>query len=108
MLDMEVAHAAMDRLSYDMATELKDHNVKSYNNASRSEITAFPDGESPTYVGRAVLSLMEQADKKFLDKRNGKTVFTIDLAKKFGFREDYDADGSVNEARYEGSGSINK
>ena len=101
-----VAHAAMDRLSYDMATELKDHNVRAitmHPGAGQTEITAFPDGESPTYVGRAVLSLMEQADKKFLDKRNGKTVFTIDLAKKFGFKEDYDADGSVNEARYEGS-----
>ena len=101
-----VAHAAMDRLSYDMATELKDHNVRAitmHPGAGKTEITAFPDGESPTYVGRAVLSLMEQADEKFLDKTNGKTVFTIDLAKKFGFREDYDADGSVNEARYEGS-----
>ena len=46
---------------------------------------------------------MEQADEKFLDKTNGKTVFTVDLAKKFGFKEDYDSDGSVNEARYEGS-----
>ena len=101
-----VAHAAMDRLSYDMATELKDHNVRAitmHPGAGQTEITAFPDGESPTYVGRAVLSLMEQADEKFLDKTNGKTVFTIDLAKKFGFKEDYDADGSVNEARYEGS-----
>ena len=101
-----VAHAAMDRLSYDMATELKEHNVKAitmHPGAGQTEITAFPDGESPTYVGRAVLSLMEQADEKFLDKTNGKTVFTIDLAKKFGFREDYDTDGSVNEARYEGS-----
>ena len=101
-----VAHAAMDRLSYDMATELKDHNVRAitmHPGAGQTEITAFPDGESPTYVGRAVLSLMEQADEKFLDKTNGKTVFTIDLAKKFGFKEDYDADGSVNDARYEGS-----
>ena len=101
-----VAHAAMDRLSYDMATELKDHNVRAitmHPGAGQTVITAFPDGESPTYVGRAVLSLMEQADKKFLDKTNGKTVFTVDLAKKFGFKEDYDEDGSVNEARYEGS-----
>jgi dehydrogenase/reductase SDR family protein 1 len=101
-----VAHAAMDRLSYDMATELKDQNVRAitmHPGAGQTEITAFPDGESPTYVGRAVLSLMEQADEKFLDKRNGKTVFTVDLAKKFGFKEDYDSDGSVNEARFEGS-----
>ncbi len=101
-----VAHAAMDRLSYDMATELKDQNVRAitmHPGAGQTEITAFPDGESPTYVGRSVLSLMEQADENFLDKINGKTVFTIDLAKKFGFKEDYDRDGSVNEARYEGS-----
>jgi dehydrogenase/reductase SDR family protein 1 len=106
-----VAHAAMDRLSYDMATELKDHNVRAitmHPGAGKTEITAFPDGESPTYVGRAVLSLMEQADEKFLDKTNGKTVFTIDLAKKFGFKEDYDADGSVNDARYEGSRQYKK
>jgi dehydrogenase/reductase SDR family protein 1 len=106
-----VAHAAMDRLSYDMATELKDHNVRAitmHPGAGQTEITAFPDGESPTYVGRAVLSLMEQADEKFLDKTNGKTVFTIDLAKKFGFKEDYDADGSVNDARYEGSRQYKK
>ena len=106
-----VAHAAMDRLSYDMATELKDHNVRAitmHPGAGQTEITAFPDGESPTYVGRAVLSLMEQADEKFLDKTNGKTVFTIDLAKKFGFKEDYDADGSVNDARYEGSKQYKK
>ena len=106
-----VAHAAMDRLSYDMATELKDHNVRAitmHPGAGQTEITAFPDGESHTYVGRAVLSLMEQADEKFLDKTNGKTVFTIDLAKKFGFKEDYDADGSVNDARYEGSRQYKK
>ena len=45
-----VAHAAMDRLSYDMATELKDHNVRAitmHPGAGQTEITAFPDGESP-------------------------------------------------------------
>ena len=101
-----VAHAAMDRLSYDMATELKDQNVRAitiHPGAGQTEITAFPDGESPDFVGRAVLALMEKADDNFLDKTNGKTLFTIDLAKKFGFREDYDTDGSVNEARYKGS-----
>ena len=46
---------------------------------------------------------MEKADDNFLNKTNGKTLFTIDLAKKFGFKEDYDTDGSVNEARYQGS-----
>ena len=55
-----VAHAAMDRLSYDMATELKDQNVRAitiHPGAGQTEITAFPDGESPNFVGRAVLAL---------------------------------------------------
>ena len=30
------------------------------------------------------------------------------VAKKFGFKEDYDADGSVNDARYEGSRQYKK
>ena len=101
-----VAHAAMDRLSYDMATELKEHSARAitmHPGAGQTEITAFPDGESPNFVGQAVLALMEKADDNFLDKTNGKTLFTIDLAKKFGFKEDYDTDGSVNEARYQGS-----
>ena len=106
-----VSHAAMDRLSYDMATELRDHNVRAitmHPGAGQTEITAFPDGESPEYVGRAVAALMEKADDEFLSQANGRTVFTVDLAKQFGFREDYDTDGSVNEARYEGSKPFKK
>ncbi len=106
-----VSHAAMDRLSYDMATELRDHNVRAitmHPGAGQTEITAFPDGESPDYVGRAVVALMNKADDNFLSQANGKTVFTVDLAKQFGFREDYDVDGSVNEARYEGSKPFKK
>ena len=65
-----------------MATELKDQNVRAitmHPGAGQTEITAFPDGESPTtWVERYYL--MEQADENF-DKRNGKTVFTVDLAK---------------------------
>ena len=104
-----VAHAAMDRLSCDMAIELKEHNVKAitlHPGAGQTEITAFPDGESPKFVGRAVYALIEKADDSFLSKSNGKTLFTIDLAKKFDFREDYDHDGSINEARYENSKPI--
>ena len=50
--------------------------------------------------------MIEKADDAFLSKSNGKTLFTIDLAKKFDFREDYDHDGSINEARYESSKPI--
>ena len=99
----------MDRLSCDMAIELKEHNVKAitlHPGGGQTEITAFPDGESPKFVGRAVYALIEKADDSFLSKSNGKTLFTIDLAKKFEFREDYDHDGSINEARYESSKPI--
>lgn len=100
-----VSHAAMDRLSFDMATELRDHNVRAitlHPGAGQTEITAFPDGESPEYVGRSVMALMEQADESFLNKANGKTVFTADLANEFKFFEDADTDGSLNIKRLEG------
>jgi dehydrogenase/reductase SDR family member 1 len=100
-----VSHAAMDRLSFDMATELRDHNVRAitlHPGAGQTEITAFPDGESPEYVGRSVMALMEQADESFLNKANGKTVFTADLANEFKFFEDGDTDGSLNIKRLEG------
>ncbi len=80
-----VAHAAMDRLSCDMAIELKEHNVRAitlHPGGGQTEITAFPDGESPKFVGRAVYALIEKADDAFLSKSNGKTLFTIDLAKR--------------------------
>ena len=101
-----VAHAAMDRLSYDMATELREYNVRAINlhpSGGQTEITSFPDGETPAYVGRAVMALAEQADEEFLSKANGKTVFTAGLAKEFGFKEDHDTDGTLNEARFEAS-----
>ena len=101
-----VSHAAMDRLSFDMAAELRDHNVKAvtlHPGGGKTEITAFPDGESPNYVGRAVMALADQADENFLTKANGKTLFTADLSKKYGFREDSDTHGAVNEARIEAS-----
>ena len=100
-----VSHAAMDRLSFDMATELRDHNVRAitlHPGAGQTEITAFPDGESPEYVGRSVMALMEQADEGFLNKANGKTVFTADLANELKFFEDGDTDGSLNIKRLEG------
>lgn len=100
-----VSHAAVDRLSLDMATELLEHNVRAitlYPGAGQTEITSFPDGESPEYVGRSVAALVEQADESFLNKANGKTLFTADLANEFSFFEDSDKDGSLNLKRLEG------
>ena len=99
-----VSHAAMDRLTLDMATELKNHNVKAitlHPGGAQTEIASFPDGESPKYVGRSILAICENADKNFLSKANGKTLLTAELADIFGFKEDYDQDGSVNKARLE-------
>ena len=99
-----ISHAAMDRLTLDMATELKNHNVKTitlHPGGAQTEIASFPDGESPKYVGRSILAICANADDHFLTQVNGKTLLTAELANKFGFKEDYDKDGSVNKARLE-------
>ena len=99
-----VAHAAMDRLSFDMATELQEHNVRAvtlHPGGGQTEITSFPDGETPEYVGRSIMALAEQADENFLNQANGKTLFTAELANKFSFYEDSDTDGSLNSKRLE-------
>jgi dehydrogenase/reductase SDR family protein 1 len=99
-----VAHAAMDRLSFDMATELQEHNVRAvtlHPGGGQTELTSFPDGETPEYVGRSIMALAEQADENFLNQANGKTLFTAELANKFSFYEDSDTDGSLNSKRLE-------
>ena len=69
--------------------------------AGQTEITSFPEGETPGYVGRSVMALAEQANETFLNQANGKTLFTAELANKFGFYEDSDTDGSLNSKRLE-------
>ena len=52
-----VAHAAMDRLTADMAAELTELGVQCVTLWPLSCVTekaAFPDGESPTFVGRCL------------------------------------------------------
>ena len=98
------SHAAMDWLTLDMATELKNHNVKAitlHPGGAQTEVASFPDGESPKYVGRSILAICENADDNYITKANGKTLLTAELANKFGFKEDYDKDGSINNARLE-------
>ena len=99
-----VAHAAMDRLSFDIATELQEHNVRAvtlHPGGGQTEIISFPGGETPEYVGRSIMALAEQADENFLNQANGKTLFTAELANKFSFYEDSDTDGSLNSKRLE-------
>ena len=100
-----VAHAAMDRLSFDMATELQEHNVRAvtlHPSGGQTEVTEFPDGETPSYVGRSILALSDKADDNFLKKANGKTLFTAELANQFGFSEDGDNGHVLNQTRLEG------
>ena len=99
-----VAHAAMDRLSFDMATELQEHNVQAvtiHPSGGQTEVAEFPNGETPTYVGRSILALVNKAGSEFLAKVSGKTLFTAELAEQFGFSEDHDTDGALNRARLE-------
>ena len=99
-----VANAAMDRLSFDIATELQEHNVRAvtlHPGGGQTEITSFPDGETPEHVGRSIMALAEKADEHFLNQANGKTLFTAELANKFSFYEDSDTDGSLNSKRLE-------
>lgn len=49
----------------------------------------FDEGETPTFVGKAVAGLASDPD---CHKMNGRIVLTVDLAKKYGFRE---ADGRL-------------
>ena len=78
------------RLTLDMATELKNHNIKAitlHPGGTQTEVASFPDGESPKYVGRSILAICENADDNFLTKANGKTLLTAELANQFGFKE---------------------
>ena len=67
----------------------------------QTEITSFPDSETPEYLGLSIMALAEQADENFLNQANGKTLFTAELANKFRFYEDSDTDGSSNSKRLE-------
>ena len=81
-----VAHAAMDRLTADMAAELTELGVQCVTLWPLSCVTekaAFPDGESPTFVGRCLAALASAPDDD-LKKTNGKVVHTTEIAAKYG------------------------
>ncbi|MFL2784552.1 MAG: SDR family NAD(P)-dependent oxidoreductase, partial [Dehalococcoidia bacterium] len=74
-----VGKAALDRLTADMAAELKPHGVHAvtlYPGGAVTEIAAFPDGETPVFTGRAVASLLNKATEKDLSRYSGKVVQT--------------------------------
>ena len=64
-----VGKAGLDRLTTDMAAELKPHNVNAitlYPGAAVTEVTAFPGGETTMFSGRAVGALLNKARKEDL------------------------------------------
>ena len=64
-----VGKAGLDRLTTDMAAELKPHNVHAvtlYPGAGVTEVTAFPGGETPVFTGRSVVALLNKATNEDL------------------------------------------
>ena len=97
-----VGKAALDRLTADMAAELKPHGVHAvtlYPGGAVTEIAAFPDGETPVFTGRAVASLLNKATEKDLSRDSGKVVQTVELALDYGF---VDAGGEIPNGPFSG------
>ena len=90
-----VGKAGLDRLTADMAAELKPYDVHAvtlYPGGAVTEIAAFPGGETPVFTGRAVAALINTATKEELAQMNGKVVQTVELAVDYGFT---DVDGQL-------------
>ena len=100
-----VAHAGMDKLTTDMAIELREHGVKTVTlhpqGGCNTELMKWPGAESTVFVGRAALSISEKASGDDLNAMNGKMVFTGELAEKYGFMHDNDPKGEVTATKIE-------
>ena len=97
-----VGKAGLDRLTADMAAELKAHGVHAvtlYPGAGVTEITAFPGGETPVFTGRAVGALLNKASKETLERYSGKVVQTAELAADYSFT---DVDGAMPDGPFSG------
>ncbi|MBS1256156.1 MAG: Enoyl-[acyl-carrier-protein] reductase [NADPH] FabL [Deltaproteobacteria bacterium] len=97
-----VGKAGLDRLTADMAAELKPHNVHSvtlYPGAGVTEVTAFPGGETPVFTGRAVAALLNQATNEDLARMSGKVIQTAELSVDYGFT---DAGGEMPNSDFSG------
>ena len=88
-----VAKAATDKLTVDMAHELKPHGVtvvSMYPGLVRTEavlaagVFDLSNSESPEFIGRAVAALFE--DRAAL-RRTGQVVVAADLAREYGFTD---------------------
>jgi len=97
-----VGKAGLDRLTTDMAAELKPYNVHAvtlYPGAGVTEVTAFPGGETPVFTGRAVAALLNKATNEDLARMSGKVVQTAELAEDYGFT---DVNGGMPEGDFSG------
>ncbi|KAF6027883.1 DHRS1 [Bugula neritina] len=105
-----IGKAAVDRMSADMAVELKEHGVPCvtiYPGAVLTELIThsmkaddsgrmekiFSKGESPEFSGKAVVALA--SDPKLIEK-TGKVLVCAEVAKEYGFT---DIDGSSPPSR---------
>jgi dehydrogenase/reductase SDR family protein 1 len=97
-----VAKAATDKLTADMAHELREHNVavvSLYPGLVRTEkvmVAAewldLSNSESPRFIGRAVVALANDGD---IMSKSGKVLVAADLAQEYGFT---DVDGNTPRA----------
>ena len=97
-----VAHAGLDRLSADMAAELQAFGVKVltlFPGPAATETTSFPEGETSTFCGRGVGSLLFDADVETIERYNGKALLVYELAEQFGFT---DANGQLPQGPMSG------
>ena len=90
-----IAKAAVDKMSADMAVELKPHNITcvslypGYIDDDKKKPN--PKKESSQFIGRAIAALV--SDKKIMSK-TGNILVAAELAKEYGFK---DVDGTQPE-----------
>jgi len=97
-----VGKAGLDRLTADMAAELKPFNVHAitlYPGAGITEVTAFPGGETPVFTGRAVAALLNKVTNEDKARMSGKIVQTAELAVDYSFT---DVNGDMPEGDFSG------
>ena len=97
-----VGKAGLDRLTADMAAELKPYNVYAvtlYPGAAVTEVTSFPGGETPVFTGRAVAALLNKASEEDHQRMSGKVVQTAELSVDYEFT---DVDGGMPEGDFSG------
>ena len=100
-----VAHAGMDKLTADMAIELREHGIQTITlhpqGGCNTELMKWPGAEDTVFVGRAALSLSAQAPTSELNEMSGKIIFTGELAEKYGFVHDNDPKGEITATKIE-------